>query len=87
MGFSTYILQSEKDSSFYIGYSENPETRLAKHNSAKSGYTSRKQPWVIVYKETFIDKTSAIRREIEIKKWKSKVKIQELIQSRNNELE
>ncbi|MFC5623314.1 GIY-YIG nuclease family protein [Algoriphagus winogradskyi] len=42
MEFFTYILQSEKDGSFYIGSSQDPAERLKKHNRMHSGYTARK---------------------------------------------
>jgi putative endonuclease len=58
-----YILQSLKDNSFYIGSSQNPQERLLKHNKASTGYTSRKQPWKIVYTEEFKSKTEALKRE------------------------
>lgn len=77
--FFTYIIQSEKDSSFYVGYSENPEKRLEKHNNAKTGYTSRKQPWKLVYTEEFKTKTEAIIREKFIKNQKSRDFIMKLI--------
>jgi len=61
--FYTYIIQSEKDNSFYIGYSADPQNRLKKHNNANSGYTSRKQPWKLVYTVAFESKSEAIQRE------------------------
>ena len=70
--FYTYILQSQKDQSFYIGYSDNPEKRLTKHNSAKKGYTATRQPWDIVYTESFDTKTEAIKRERFLKKQKNR---------------
>ncbi|NBA89213.1 GIY-YIG nuclease family protein, partial [Emticicia sp. CRIBPO] len=45
-----YILQSQKDQSFYIGSSADPYARLTKHNNSKTGYTAKKKPWSIVYK-------------------------------------
>ncbi|WP_339708414.1 GIY-YIG nuclease family protein [Algoriphagus aquimarinus] len=42
MDFFTYILQSEKDGSFYIGTSHDPYERLKKHNRMHGGYTARK---------------------------------------------
>lgn len=77
--FFTYIIQSKKDGSFYVGYSENPEKRLEKHNNAKTGYTSRKQPWQLVYTEEFKTKTEAILREKFIKNQKSRDFIIDLI--------
>ena len=79
MGYFLYILQSEKDGSFYIGSSENPLTRLEKHNRPHSGYTGRKQPWKIVYTEEYASKTEAQKRENYIKRMKSKEYILKLI--------
>ncbi|OWY20725.1 excinuclease ABC subunit C [Sphingobacteriales bacterium UPWRP_1] len=63
-----YILQSEKDSSFYIGYTQDPQKRLEQHNRGKSTYTSRKLPWKIVYVETYDLKSEALKREKFLKK-------------------
>ncbi|UFK97370.1 hypothetical protein LL667_10425 [Kaistella faecalis] len=43
------------------------------------GFTGRAKDWQIVYSETFHDKKAANERELEIKSWKSKIKIKELI--------
>ena len=72
MNFYVYILQSELDGSFYIGYTSDMLQRLGKHNSSMSGYTSRKKPWRIVYSEKFQSKTEAIRRERFLKAQKNR---------------
>ena len=77
--FYIYILQSEQDQSFYIGFSENLSQRLEKHNTAKSGYTATKKPWKIVYSECFDNKTDALKREKYIKNQKSREFIKKLI--------
>ena len=77
--FYVYIVQSEKDKSFYIGYSQKPESRLIKHNSSNKGYTATKKPWEIVYTENFESKTLAIKREKFIKRQKSTAFIIKLI--------
>ena len=79
MAFYTYILQSEKDGSFYIGSSSDPEERLLKHNRNHQGYTARKQPWRLVWKEVHDDKSSAIKREKFLKKQKSRSYLEDLI--------
>ena len=61
--FYTYILQSQKDSSLYKGFTENLEKRLVEHNLGKSKYTSSRMPWKIIYKEQFSNKEEAIKRE------------------------
>ena len=74
-----YILQSEKDDTFYIGSSADPELRLEKHNSPHKGYTARKQPWKLVYTEEFESKTEALKSENYLKKQKNKEFILRLI--------
>ena len=79
MAFYTYILQSEKDGTFYIGSSADPEEGLLKYNRRHSGYTARKQPWKLVWQEIHEDKSNAIKREKFLKKQKSRVYLEELI--------
>ncbi|MFD2037424.1 GIY-YIG nuclease family protein [Belliella marina] len=40
--FFVYILQSLQDSSYYIGYTGDLQTRVQKHNSPHKGFTSGK---------------------------------------------
>ncbi len=61
--FFVYILQSQKDKSYYIGYSKDVASRLVQHNTGKSTYTKRKIPWNLVYTEKFELKSDAIKRE------------------------
>ena len=72
MMFYTYILQSETDSSYYIGYTSNLHRRLEEHNGGLSPHTSHKRPWRLVYFEYFEEKTHAIRRELFLKRMKSR---------------
>jgi putative endonuclease len=79
MAFNVYILQSLTKGTYYIGYTKNLNKRLLQHNSAKSGYTANKIPWVLVYTESYNDKSSAIKRERFLKKQKSSDFIKKLI--------
>jgi putative endonuclease len=75
-----YILYSSKLNKYYVGFTTiSVEERLRKHLSNHSGYTSRAKDWEIVYTEEYITKEEAIKREKEIKNWKSSLKIKELI--------
>ncbi|MGE6397142.1 GIY-YIG nuclease family protein [Chryseobacterium scophthalmum] len=58
---------------------EDLQERLRKHLSNHKGYTSKIKDWIIVYFEEFPDKSTAYKRELQIKSWKSKIKIIELI--------
>ncbi|WP_167606240.1 GIY-YIG nuclease family protein [Maribellus sediminis] len=83
MKYFVYILQSEKDSSFYIGYTSDLDQRLQKHNSGSTRYSSRKRPWKLVYVEDFLDKSEAIRRERFLKKQRNRSFYQRLIDAKN----
>ena len=77
----TYILFSKNLNQYYIGHtSEEIEKRLRKHLSNHNGFTSKAKDWKIVYFEKFETKSLAYKRELELKKWKSRVKIEKLIQ-------
>jgi putative endonuclease len=77
--FITYILFSESLDKFYVGHTSNIVERLIKHNSNHKGFTGRVKDWRLAYQERFSTKEEAYFREREIKKWKSKRKIQNLV--------
>ncbi len=78
--FNVYILYSNLKDSYYVGYtSMELDERIRRHLSSHKGYTGKVKDWKIIYFESYIDKKLAILREQEIKKWKSKIKIKELI--------
>ncbi len=67
---------------FYVGHSSEPlQERLRKHLSDHKGFTSNAKDWKVVYSETLQSKSLAYKREREIKAWKSKSRIQKLIQT------
>ena len=78
--YFTYILQSEVDKSFYIGYTSDLQKRLSGHNAGMSRYTSKKAPWKIVYFESFETKSEAIKRELFLKRQKSRELLIRLIE-------
>ncbi|MBI4436526.1 MAG: GIY-YIG nuclease family protein [Candidatus Omnitrophica bacterium] len=63
MRYYTYILRSQKDNSFYIGMSKNPEERLGEHNSGDSKYTKGRRPFRLIHKEEFPSRALARERE------------------------
>jgi len=82
MPYLTYILYSPSQDKFYIGSTADlMEERIRRHNSNHSGFTGRTNDWHLVYKEEFTDKSMALKREKEIKAWKSKKRIKALINS------
>jgi len=58
-----YILQSQKDGSYYTGQTQDPEAREKKHNNGEVIYTAKKRPWKLVWYCAFLDKEKAIAFE------------------------
>ncbi len=76
----TYILHSISIDRFYIGSTKTPlADRLRRHNTNHKGFTGRTNDWKVVYEEKFDSYLDALAREKEIKSWKSRKKIIELI--------
>jgi putative endonuclease len=67
--FYVYIIQSQKDGTYYKGFSENPKLRLEFHNQGQSSYTSKKTPWNLVGILPFAEKRQALEKEKKLKKY------------------
>jgi len=78
-----YILKSELFGRYYIGYTGNLDNRLRWHNSGKSRWTKRFIPWEMVYAESYERKTEAIKREKQMKAFKSRIYIENMIMKMN----
>ena len=74
-----YILFSEKLNKFYVGACIDIDRRLYEHNIGHSKFTSAGVPWELKYKEEFTRLQEAKKREVYIKKMKSRKYIEALI--------
>lgn len=74
-----YILRSMQDGRYYIGSTQDVAARLARHNSGASRYTKAKGPWELIYTEQFHSRALAVQREKQIKGWKNKKYVNDLI--------
>ena len=83
--FYFYIIYSSQANKYYYGHSANIEDRLKKHNTYHKGFTGKWNDWVIVYYEVFETKNKAYQREREIKSWKSRKKVEELIKHKKSD--
>ncbi len=77
--YYTYILFSKIKNKYYVGSTSNMEERIRKHNSNHKGFTGKTNDWELVYTEEFNAITDALSREKQIKKWKSRILIEKLI--------
>jgi putative endonuclease len=76
-----YVLYSLSSDKYYIGHTGDMEERLRKHNTGHKGYTGRFNDWEVVYSEVFESKELAYKRERQVKGWKSRKKIEKLVEA------
>ena len=61
--FYAYVLKSVNHDFIYKGHCEHPEERLIQHNSGKTKSIKPYIPFVLIYKEEFVTREEAIKRE------------------------
>ncbi len=76
MPYFVYIVQCS-DNTLYTGIATDVHRRLDEHNNSDKGakYTRVRRPVELVYTETLEDRSSACKREYEIKKLKREEKL------------
>ena len=79
MPYHVYILQSIKDKTYYVGSTNNLKDRIMRHNEGRVSYTKARRPWKLVYFEEHPNRSSAAKRETEIKGHKRRSFIEALI--------
>ena len=79
----TYLLRCADDS-YYCGWTNDLDRRLAAHNAGTaSKYTRSRRPVTMVYHEAFATKQEAMRRECQIKRLTREEKL-ELIRKKES---
>lgn len=58
-----YVLQSEKDNNFYVGYTANLKEQIKEHNKGRVESTKKRIPLKIIYYEACLEKQDALKRE------------------------
>ena len=61
--FYTYVLKSQKDRFFYIGFTNDLRKRFYEHNKRQVDATKDRTPFKIIYYEACLDESDARRRE------------------------
>ena len=85
--YHVYILECN-DKSYYVGFTNDLDRRLAEHNSGhyKNSYTYSRRPVVIKWSTIFNTPSAAMKVEKQIKGWSRKKK-QALIENKIDALE
>lgn len=72
MAYTVYILESERNGTYYVGSTADLNERLRRHNQGRSKYTKTATPWHVVYTESYETRSQAGKRERQIKNRKSR---------------
>ncbi len=79
--YTVYVLYSDKYDKIYIGYTSNLGKRLLNHNElGMKGWSKSFRPWNLIYKEAFVSKRDAMRREKELKSHQGRNFIRDLLE-------
>ncbi|HEX5711299.1 MAG TPA: GIY-YIG nuclease family protein [Sulfuricurvum sp.] len=67
--YTLYILRCSDDT-FYTGIALDVDKRVMEHNTTDKGakYTRYRRPVTLIYQEYCVDKSTALKRELAIKK-------------------
>jgi putative endonuclease len=76
MSYSVYILKCS-DATLYTGIAKDVQKRLDEHNNSAKGakYTKARRPVQLLHVEVYDDRSSALKREFEIKRMKRNMKL------------
>lgn len=73
--FYTYAIYNKSNGKIYIGQTENLEQRLKLHNNKQfvRSYTVKfSGTWEIIYKEEFLTRSEALKREKQLKSYRGR---------------
>lgn len=79
--FYVYLLRSTiKQGQLYVGYTEDVEARLKRHNAGEVQSTKPYRPWDLIYYEVFASKKDAKQREQYLKTTKGRRTLRLMLQ-------
>ena len=79
--YYTYVLKSEKDTKFYVGFTKNLKLRFEQHQGGFVDATKNRRPLKLIYYEACIDPNDAVKREKYLKTYHGKMFIRKRLKS------
>ena len=79
--YYTYVLQSSKDSNFYVGFTQDLKQRFEEHEKGRVDSTKNRRPLKLVYYEACIDRNDATNREKHLKTHYGKMYLKKRLKS------
>jgi len=78
--YYVYVLKSELDRKLYVGYTENLQSRLKRHQDGEVISTKPRRPFRLIFYEGYKNKEDAKRRERYLKTSKGKASLRMMLQ-------
>lgn len=79
--FYTYVLLSEQDKQFYVGFTKNLKLRFEHHKRGLVDSTKDRRPLVLVYYEACLDQQDATKREKYLKTYNGRMFLKRRLKS------
>ena len=70
--YYTYVLQSEKDSNLYVGFTKDLKLRFEQHVKGQVNSTKNRRPLILIYYEACLTQEDATKREKYLKTYNGK---------------
>ncbi|OGI66161.1 hypothetical protein A3A95_00395 [Candidatus Nomurabacteria bacterium RIFCSPLOWO2_01_FULL_39_18] len=82
--FTVYAIYSQTSDKIYIGQTIDIDSRLKQHNSNGGDHLGKftlqnRGPWALIHKEAFPTRTEAIKRERQLKSFRGREFVKNLI--------
>lgn len=79
--YYTYVLKSEKDNKFYVGFTKDIKLRFEKHSKGQVESTRDRRPLNLIYYEGCLSQADATKREKYVKTYPGKMFIKKRLKS------
>ncbi len=79
--FYVYVLQSEVDGDFYVGFTKDLKLRFDQHQNGKIPSTKSRRPLNLIYYEACLNQADATHREKYLKTYHGKMYIKNRLKS------
>jgi putative endonuclease len=79
--YYAYVLQSEKDMDFYVGFTKDLKLRFDQHDKGIVESTKDRRPLKLIYYEACLDQRDVTKREIYLKTYHGKMFLKRRLKS------
>ena len=79
--YYVYVLHSEPDSEFYVGFTKDLKLRFDRHNKGLVESTKNRRPLSLIYYEACLDQNDATKRERYLKSYHGRMFLQNRLKS------